>query len=63
MIIDTYGNNQKISYTGGSSGWKGDIPIYSQNTKKIKSLGWEPKYNSEQAIIKALKDIEFHGKN
>tara|TARA_B100000123_G_C25733898_1_gene430607 strand:+ start:281 stop:1222 length:942 start_codon:yes stop_codon:yes gene_type:complete len=63
LIIEKHGNNQKISYTGGSSGWKGDIPIYSQNTKKIKSLGWEPRYNSEQAIIKALEDIEFHGKN
>ena len=37
------------------------IPIYSQNTKKIKSLV-EPRYNSEQAIIKALEDIESHGK-
>ncbi len=63
LTIKTHGKNQKISYTGGSSGWKGDIPTYLQDTKKIKSLGWEPRYNSKQAIIKALKDLELHGKN
>lgn len=63
LTIKTHGKNQKISYTGGSSGWKGDIPTYSQDTKKIKSLGWEPRYNSKQAIIKTLEDLEFHGKN
>ena len=59
LIIEMYGGNQKITYTGGSSGWKGDIPTYLQNTKKIKTLGWEPSYNSREAIIKTLKNIEF----
>tara|TARA_B100001029_G_C15054201_1_gene453078 strand:+ start:761 stop:1690 length:930 start_codon:yes stop_codon:yes gene_type:complete len=59
LIIEMYGGNQKITYTGGSSGWKGDIPTYLQNTKKIKTLGWKPSYNSREAIIKTLKTIEF----
>ena len=59
LTLEIYGGNQKITYTGGSSGWKGDIPTYLQNTKKIKTLGWKPRYNSREAIIKALKNIEF----
>ncbi len=59
LTLEIYGGKQKITYTGGSSGWKGDIPTYLQNTKKIKTLGWKPRYNSREAIIKALKNIEF----
>ena len=59
LTLEIYGGNQKITYTGGSSGWEGDIPTYLQNTKKIKTLGWKPRYNSREAIIKALKNIEF----
>ena len=51
-----FGNDQKTSYTGGAFGWDGDIPIYSQNTEKIKALGW--KSNLIQTILESLKSIK-----
>ncbi len=45
--------NVKLTYTGGvdgGRGWKGDVKNMLLNINKIKSLGWEPKLNSRQAI-------------
>lgn len=50
-------SNVKVSYTGGTRGWAGDVPLVNLNTNKIKDLGWEPKYNSKQAMLMALSSI------
>lgn len=47
----------KIEYTGGSKGWKGDVPVVRFNLDKIYKLGWKPKYNSKEAIKKSIKDM------
>ena len=45
----------KFTHTGGSRGWIGDIPKTWLNIDKIKSLGWQPRYNSEQAVRESVK--------
>ncbi len=48
-----------FEHTGGSGGWKGDIPIVRLNSDKIRNLGWKNKYTSLQAMrlsLAALKD-------
>ena len=47
----------RITYTGGSSGWKGDVPVMKLSIEKIKKLGWKPKYGSEDAVRKTVKEI------
>ena len=42
--------NPKKSYTGGKSGWVGDLPFVFLDNKKIKNLGWRPKITIEQSI-------------
>ena len=42
--------NPKKSYTGGKSGWVGDLPFVFLDNKKIKNLGWRPKITIEQGI-------------
>lgn len=44
--------NVKFTYTGGidGRGWKGDVKNMLLDISKIKSLGWEPKLDSRQAI-------------
>ncbi|MBU4256042.1 MAG: NAD-dependent epimerase/dehydratase family protein [Thermoplasmatales archaeon] len=42
--------NVKFRYTGGSRGWKGDIPRIMLSIRKIEKLGWKPRYNSEKAV-------------
>jgi UDP-glucose 4-epimerase len=47
--------NVCISYAGGDRGWIGDVPIVRYNVSKIKSLGWEAKYSSDDAVRIAVK--------
>ena len=42
---------------GGGQAWAGDIKIMLLATEKIRSFGWKPKLNSEQAVRKAVKQM------
>ena len=45
----------KFKFTGGVNGgrgWKGDVKVMLLDVSKLKSLGWKPKYNSEEAVRK-----------
>ena len=44
-----------VEYGTTSYGWIGDVPELKLINYKIKSLGWNFKYNSEQAIKEAVK--------
>jgi UDP-glucose 4-epimerase len=46
-----------IEYGEGNRGWVGDVPRFIYSIEKLKSLGWNPKLNSEQAIKKAIRQI------
>ena len=48
---------RQIEWLGESANWKGDNKLISVSNKKLKSHGWKPKYNSKQAIIRAVKDL------
>lgn len=45
----------KVEYGTTPYGWIGDVPEIKLTNNKIKSLGWDFKYNSEQSIRKAVK--------
>ncbi len=61
IIIEEMGlKNVKLTYTGGvdgGRGWIGDVKNMLLDINKLKSLGWKPKLNSEQAIRKTVKKI------
>jgi UDP-glucose 4-epimerase len=44
----------KIEYTGGSRGWKGDVPIVRLNTGRIRSLGWQNSSNTREALRRSM---------
>jgi len=46
--------NVKYEFTGGSRGWKADVPVYRLDTKKIRALGWSNRCNSRQAVEAAV---------
>jgi len=48
--------NVQVSYTGGKSGWPGDAPIVHYDISKIRKLGWNPKYTSDEAVGLAIQD-------
>jgi len=43
------------TYSGGERGWIGDSPFIFLDTKKIRSLGWEPKLSIKQGVMKTLE--------
>jgi UDP-glucose 4-epimerase len=44
----------EITYTGGSRGWKGDVPIVRLNTDRIRSLGWANQHNTREALRQSM---------
>ena len=46
----------KIVYTGGDRGWPGDVPRFLLDVGKLSRLGWKARYNSKEAITKAIEE-------
>ena len=44
-----------FAYTGGSRGWKGDVPVVRLKSERIRALGWSSTRNSREAIRAALE--------
>lgn len=58
IVADEMGlKNVKFRFTGGPQGWRGDVNKMWLDTTKSSSLGWKPKYNSEQAVRKSIRAI------
>ena len=58
IVVEEMGlKNIQFEYTGGSKGWKGDVPIVRFNLDKIYKLGWKVKYNSREAVIKSIREM------
>lgn len=49
--------NVQYDYSGGSRGWKADVPFYRLNTSKIRSRGWSNNYGSRDAVLDAVKSM------
>lgn len=62
-IQEVLGEDAKVElkYAGGDRGWKGDVAKVLLNTDKIRSIGFSPKYSSEEAIRLAIRSmVEAH---
>lgn len=58
MLIEEMGlANVKLKYTGDDRGWPGDVPQVRFDTSKMERLGWKPKYTSDEAVRRAIRDI------
>ncbi len=57
IVCEEMGVKPIFKFTGGKRGWKGDVPLMLLSIEKIKKLGWKPRYNSEEAVRKAVRDL------
>jgi len=57
LLEEAHLKNVRVKYTGGESGWKGDVPRFLLSTKKMSKLGWRPKHTSQEAIREAAKIV------
>jgi UDP-glucose 4-epimerase len=57
-VIEEMGlSNVEFIYTGGSRGWKGDVPRMRLGIEKMKSFGWKPVYTSEKSVRETARAI------
>jgi UDP-glucose 4-epimerase len=54
IITEHLGLSPEIEHTGGQRGWIGDSPLIHLDTKRIRSLGWEPHLTIPQALARTL---------
>ena len=61
FVVEEMGlKNVKFKLTGGidgGRGWVGDVKHMLLDISKIKRLGWKPRYNSAEAIRRAVKEV------
>ncbi len=49
--------NVVFSYTGGTRGWKGDVPRMLLSIEKLQELGWKPTHNSKSSVVAAARSL------
>ncbi len=54
MVLEAAGDGQRIAYTGGCRGWKGDVPVYRYRPSKLEALGWPKPMSSTEAVRVAI---------
>ena len=47
----------EYEYSGGSRGWKADVPLYRLDTSKIRAKGWLNKFDSHEAVLDAVDSM------
>jgi UDP-glucose 4-epimerase len=58
IVVEEMGlKNVRFKYTGGRRGWVGDVPQVKFNVEKMKDLGWQTKYTSDEAVCIAARRI------
>ncbi len=46
----------QYEYTGGESGWQGDVPRFQYCIDKITKAGWKAVYTSDEAVRKTVRE-------
>ena len=58
IVVEEMGlKDVKFKYTGGKRGWPGDVPVVHYSIEKMKKLGWQPRYTSDEAVRIATQRI------
>ena len=58
IVIEEMGlKNVKFTYTGGRRGWPGDAPVVHFSVNKMKRLGWQASYSSDEAVRIAARRL------
>lgn len=62
ILCSEMGLNDVIyQYTGGESGWQGDVPRFCYCLDKIHNAGWHAKFTSDEAVQKTIQCILREG--
>ena len=56
-VVAALGGHGRISYTGGTQGWAGDVPQQLLDIARITALGWRARWTSAQAVDKTIAEL------
>lgn len=55
LAVATLGlSGVQYRFSGGPRGWQGDVPVVRLDTRKLRALGWRPRYSSAEALRRSL---------
>jgi UDP-glucose 4-epimerase len=54
-ICEELGVKPRLEYSGGDRGWIGDNPFIFLDTKRIQALGWKPKFDIREGVLKTVQ--------
>lgn len=58
IVVQAMGlKSVEFQFTGGSQGWVGDVPQVRFDMAAMNRLGWQPKYSSDEAVRRAVKEM------
>ncbi|WP_336343349.1 NAD-dependent epimerase/dehydratase family protein [Halalkalicoccus ordinarius] len=57
IVSDELGFDPEYEYTGGERGWTGDVPKMRLSIEKLSGLGWDPEYESDQAVRETAREL------
>jgi len=57
IVCEETGLRPSFRFTGGRRGWVGDVPEMMLDIRKILSLGWRPRYSSEEAVRRTVRAL------
>jgi len=57
-ICQELGVSPRLQYSGGERGWIGDNPFIFLDTKRIQALGWRPKFDIRQGVLKTVQYLK-----
>ncbi|RJS90370.1 NAD-dependent epimerase/dehydratase family protein [Candidatus Bathyarchaeota archaeon] len=61
MVVEEMGlRDVQFCFTGGvegGRGWKGDVKYMALDTRRLRNLGWRPRYNSREAIRETIRAL------
>ncbi len=58
LVVERLGLKEvAYDFTGGSRGWKADVPLYRLDSRKIRAQGWANRRNSREAVTAAVDSM------
>ena len=59
LVCERMGADPVYHYTGGSTGWNGDVPSFGFDIDNAMSKGWRYEFDSESAVKETLSKIDI----
>ena len=57
IVAEEMGLEPSYEFTGGERGWTGDVPRMRLAIETLRSLGWEPELESDEAVRRATREL------